>query len=106
MASLEEELRLDQEDDAREALFIMQQLPADLKEQYTTEDILYLMDLIVAYYFDSGLLESNDDEIDIDLQQVAEAVCKIAHDEGHQQYNPADVFFIVQADLDYQEENL
>ena len=74
MASLEEELRLDQEDDAREALFIMQQLPADLKEQYTTEDILYLMDLIVAYYFDSGLLESNDDEIDIDLQQVAEGV--------------------------------
>ena len=106
MASLEEELRLDQEDDAREALFIMQQLPADLKEQYTTEDILYLMDLIVAYYFDSGLLESNDDEIDIDLQQVAEGVCKIAHDEGQQQYNPADVFFIVQADLDYQEENL
>ena len=65
MANLEEELRLDQEDDAREAEYIMQQLPADLKEQYSTEDIHYLMDLIVEYYYESGLLESSDDEIDI-----------------------------------------
>jgi hypothetical protein len=106
MANLEEELRLDQEDDAREAEYIMQQLPADLKEQYSTEDIHYLMDLIVEYYYESGLLESSDDEIDIDLQQVAEGVCKMANDEGHQQYKAADVFFVVQADLDYQEENL
>ena len=106
MANLEEELRLDQEDDVREARFILQQLPADLKEQYSVEDILYLLELVVTYYFDSGLLESNDEEMDIDLQQVAEGVCKMARNEGHQQYNPADVFFIVQADLDYQEENL
>ena len=47
MASLDEELRIDAEEDAREADFILSQLPADLKERYTKDDILRLMDLIV-----------------------------------------------------------
>ena len=53
MASLDEELRIDAEEDAREADFILSQLPADLKERYSKDDILRLMDLIVEYYFES-----------------------------------------------------
>ena len=106
MASLDEELRIDAEEDAREADFILSQLPADLKECYTKDDILRLMDLIVEYYFESGVLDLDDDEVEIDLEQVAEAVCKKAKKEGQGDYKADEVFFVVQADLDYQEQTL
>ena len=86
MASLDEELRIDAEEDAREADFILSQLPADLKERYSKDDILRLMDL--------------------DLEQVADAVCKKAKKEGQGDYKADEVFFVVQADLDYQEQTL
>ena len=62
---------------------------------------------IVDYYYTSGILESNDDEVDIDMEAVADYVCKKAENEGvSKSFNPEEVFFIVQADLDFQEQNL
>lgn len=66
-----------------------------------------IMDAIVDYYYTSGILESNDDEVDIDMEAVADYVCKKAENEGvSKSFNPEEVFFIVQADLDFQEQNL
>ena len=46
------------------------------------------------------------EEVDIDLEEVAAYVCKRAKDEGFcSSFNPEEVFFIVQADLDFQEQN-
>ena len=107
MASLDEEIRLDEEENRRELAFIRTQLPSDVKKFYSDKDILWMMDAIVDYYFDSGILESNEEEVDIDLEAVAEHVCKRAKDEGFcSSFNPEEVFFIVQADLDFQEQNL
>lgn len=108
MASIDEELRLDDEENAREAQFIHDQLPAELKDKFTTEDLLYMMEAIVDYYFTSGVLDQeagSDGCVDIDLQQVAEYVCRKAKEEGRGQYDPEEVFFVAQADLDFQEEN-
>jgi len=106
MATLDEELRMDAEEDAREADFILSQLPSDLKERFTKEEILRLMDLIVEYYYESGVLDLDDDEIEIDLEQVADAICKKAKKERLGDYQSDEVFFVVQADLDYQEQTL
>ena len=107
MASLDEEISLDEEENKRELAFIRTQLPTDLKKYYSDKDILYMMDLIVDYYYTSGILESSDEEIDIDMEAVAEHVCKRAKEEGFSSsFNPEEVFFIVQADLDFQEQNL
>lgn len=106
MASLDEELRLDEEENRRELAFIRTQLPSDVKKFYSDKDILYMMDLIVDYYYTSGILESMEDEVEIDLEEVAGYVCKRAKDEGFcSSFNPEEVFFIVQADLDFQEQN-
>lgn len=81
MADFEEELRLDAEENAREAEFILASLPNELKEKFSTDDILYMMDTIVEYYFESGVLDGDGDEdgcVDIDLQAVAEYVCRKA----------------------------
>ena len=107
MASIDEEIRLDEEESRRELAFIRTQLPSDLKKFYSDKDILYMMDLIVDYYYTSGILESDAEEVDIDIEKVAEYVCNRAKEEGFcSSFNPEEVFFIVQADLDFQEQNL
>ena len=107
MASIEEEIRLDEEENRRELAYIRTQLPTDIKKFYSDKDILYMMDLIVDYYYSSGILETNAEEVDIDLEAIAEYVCKRAKEEGFcSSFNPEEVFFIVQADLDFQEQNL
>ena len=106
MASIEEELRLDEEENRRELAFIRERIPFDAKKHYSDETILYIMDLIVDYYYTSGILESTEEEIDIDMEAVADYVCKKAKEEGVTNLVPEYVLFIVQADLDFQEQNL
>ena len=106
MASIEEEIMLDEQENQRELEFIRCQLPSDAKMHYSDEDILYMMDAIVDYYYTSGILESNDDEIDIDMEAIANYVCQQASQNGVGTFDPQDVFFVVQADLDFQEQNL
>ena len=109
MADFEEELRLDDEENAREVEYIREVLPADLKEKFSEADLRYMMDTIVDYYFTSGVLESEADAdgfVDIDLQKVADYVCAKAAEQGQGDFDPAEVFFVVQADMDFQEQNL
>ena len=106
MASIDEELRLDEEENRRELAFIRERIPFDAKKHYSDETILYIMDLIVDYYYTSGILESTEEEIDIDMEAVANYVCNKAKEEGVTNLVPEYVLFIVQADLDFQEQNL
>ena len=97
---------MDEEENRRELAYIRTQLPSDIKKFYSDKDIFYMMDLIVDYYYTSGILESEAEEVDIDLEEVASYVCKRAKDESFcSSFNPDEVFFIVQADLDFQEQN-
>ena len=106
MASIDEELRLDEEENRRELAFVRERIPFDAKKHYSDETILYMMDLIVDYYYTSGILESTEEEIDIDMEAVANYVCNKAKEEGVTNLVPEYVLFIVQADLDFQEQNL
>ena len=74
MASLDEELLQDEQENRRELEFIRERLPQEVKPHFSDDDLYYFMDAIVDYYFTSGILESTNDEIDIDMQQVADAV--------------------------------
>ena len=106
MASLDEELLLDEEENRRELAFIRERIPFDGKKHYSDETILYMMDLIVDYYYTSGIQESDEEEIDIDLDAVTDYVCSRAKEEGVTNFDSEYVLFIVQADLDFQEQNL
>ena len=104
--TLEEELRLDEEENLREAEFIREQLPTDFKEHFSDDDLLYIIDAIVDYYYDTGILETSGDEVEINLEQVAEHICRQAKKDKQGSFLPEEVFFVVQADLDFQEQNL
>ncbi len=106
MASIEEEILLDEQENQRELEFIRTQIPLDVKTHFSDSDILYMMDAIVDYYYTSGILESSDEEVDIDMEAVAQHVCKQAEEEGAGHFDPQEVFFVVQADLDFQEQNV
>ena len=106
MASIEEELRLDEEENQRELAFIRERITFDGKKHYKDETVLYIMDLIVDYYYTSGILESTEDEVDIDLEAVTDYVCSKAKEEGVNNLIPEYVLPIVEADLDFQEQNL
>ncbi len=110
MIDFEEELRKGATEDEREALYIKEQLPTELKEEFSRTDILYLMERIVDYYYESGLLEDrpgepDDAEVEIDLEQVAEAVWKKAESDGYHRWTADQIFFVVQADLDFMMED-
>jgi hypothetical protein len=105
MASIDDELLLDEQEMQREMVYIREQLPQQLKTKYSDTQLRWMLDTIVDYYVDSGVLDTDDDEVDIDMEQAAAYLCKRAREEDVEDLQPDEVFFVVQADLDYQEEN-
>jgi len=109
MANIDEELQMDAEEDAREVEFIKNQLPSELKTKFSDEDYYYILDKIVDYYYTSGVLDVEPDKdgyVDIDIDKVSEYVCKKAKEDKRGPYDPQDVFFVAQADMDFEEQNL
>ena len=106
MSSFDDELRLDEEENRREIAFIREQLPQELKSRFSDDDLYYFLDAIVDYYYESGILESTDEEVDIDLQKVADAVTEQARRDKQGDFDAEEVFFVVEADMDFQEQNL
>ncbi len=107
MASLDDELLLDAEEDARTIAYIRQHLPAALQEAWDDELLYYFLDLIVEYYAESGILEATPDKdgyVEIDVERVAEHVAAKAKKEKMGDFAPEDLLLVVQAELDCQEE--
>ncbi len=105
MASFDEELLMDEEENKREISFIRKQIPVDMKEKFTDEQLLFIIDAIGTYFYTSGVLDSDDEEVDIDMEAVSQFVCSEAEEEGEGPFDPHEIFFIVEADLDFQEHN-
>ena len=106
MASIEEEILMDEAENRREVAYIREKLPQEMKPHFSEDDILYFIDAIVDYYYDSGILESTADEVEIDMQQVADAITARAKKDGQGTFDAAEVVYVVEADMDFQEENL
>lgn len=104
--SIDEELLQDEQEMKREMAYIRQQLPIDTKEHFADDALLeWVLDAIASYYFESGVLESNADEVDIDMEEVARFVCTLASQERQPALDPQEVRLIAEADLDFQEAN-
>ncbi len=93
-------------DDLQAIEFIRAYLPQDVKPKFTDDDLYYFLDALAEYYTDSGLLDQEPDAdgcVDIDTETVAEAVCQMARREQIGEFDPADVVWVVQAELEYGE---
>ena len=96
--NIDEELMLDAQEDAAAVAFIKNNLPQELQEMFTEEQLYY--------YTESGILDAQPDKegyIDIDEEAVAKYVAKKANKEGMGVFSPNDLLFVVQAHMDFEE---
>lgn len=101
--SIDDEIMLDAEDTRRETAYIREQLPIDDKDTLSNELMAWILDTIACYYYESGILESNDDEVDIDMTEVADYVCRHAESEKQITLDAQLIRLVAEADLDFQE---
>lgn len=93
-------------DDEKTILFIKNYLPQELKEKFSDDELYYFLDLIDEYYTDSGVLDAQPDAdgcVEIDLDKVAEFIVKEARKDEMGDYNPEEIFFVVQGEMEYAE---
>ena len=95
---------LEDDDDEKTIEFIKNYLPQELKEKFTDDDLYYIFDLIVEYYTSSGCLDAQPDDegyINIDQDEIVDYIIKESAEDGMGPYEPEDVFFVVQGEMDY-----
>ncbi len=106
MASLDDELLQDAEDDARAVAFIQQQLPQELKEKFSEEQLYYFLDLIADYYATSGVLDATPDKdgyVDVDIEKMATELSNQAAKEIMGVFTPEEISFVIEAEMDFAE---
>lgn len=105
--NLDEELMQDAQEDAAAVEYIKTHLPQELQEKYTEELLYYFLDVIIEYYTESGILDAQPDKdgfVEIDEETVAAYVAKKAQKEKMGVFDPEELLFVVQAQMDFEEE--
>lgn len=93
-------------DDEKTIAFIKNYLPQELKEKFSDDELYYFLDLIDEYYTESGVLDVQPDAdgcVEIDLEKVADFIVKEARKDEMGDYNPEEIFFVVQGEMEYAE---
>lgn len=84
--------------------FIQNYLPQELKGKFSNDDINYIVDLIYDFYESKGYLNEDpekDGDVEIDEDELIEYVVKNARQDGVGKFEPDDITFIVQGELEY-----
>ena len=88
-------------DDDEAIKFIRNQIPQELKEKFSDDDLNYLVDLIYEFYEDKGFLNDDDTEVDIDLDELTAYVVKNAKKDKVGVYTEEEISFVVDAEIAY-----
>ena len=102
----EDDFLKDDLDDEKTIEYIKNYLPQELKEKYSDDELYYFLDLIDEYYSESGILDAKPDEdgcIEVDLGQIVDYIIKEAHKDEMGEYDPEEILFVVQGELEYTE---
>lgn len=101
MASFEDELLLDAEDNARAVEYIRCYLPQEVKEKFTDDDLYYFLDLIYEYY--ANLNPDADGFIETDEETTAQHLAAMSAKEQYGEFDVEDLRFVVQGESLYAE---
>jgi len=88
-------------DDDEAIKFIRNQVPQELKEKFSDDDLNYIVDLIYEFYEDKGFLNDDDAEVDIDLDELTAYVVKQAKKDKVGTYTEEEIGFVVDAEIAY-----
>lgn len=96
-----DEFGMEDLDDEKTIAYIRERLPQDLKDKYSDDEFYYFLDTIYDYYDKSGILDSNSEYVDIDINEIAEFIAKEAKKNGIGEFDPEELFFVVEGELAY-----
>lgn len=96
-----DEFAMEDLDDEKTIAYIRERLPQELKEKFSDDDFYYILDTIYDYYDKSGILDSSGEFIDIDINDIAQFVAKEAKKNKMGNYDPDELFFIIEGELEY-----
>ena len=92
-------------DEDESVKFIQNYLPQELKEKFSDDDINYIVDLIYDFYESKGFLSEDaaesDEDIEIDEDELVEYVVKNAQKDEVGKFDPDEIRFVVQGELEY-----
>lgn len=92
-------LDYDEDDSLR---FIQDHLPEEMKNEFSDDEINYIVDLIYEFYEEKGFLDENDDtEIEIDEDELLEFIIKNARKDAIREYSDEQIEAIVAGELAY-----
>ena len=103
MGNIEDDFLADAEDDRLTVEFIKNYLPQEVKEKFTEDDLYYFLDVIGEYYVDLLEKTKSEDEVDIDIDAVAQHIAKKAKQEKMGDFDPEDLRWVVDGELEYGE---
>jgi hypothetical protein len=103
---LEQDFLSDELDDEKTIEYIRNYLPQELKEKFSDDELYYFLDVINDFYTTSGILDAEPDAdgcVDIDLEKVASFIVKEAKKDEIGTYDPQEILFVVQGEMEYGE---
>ena len=101
---LEDDFLKNDLDDEKTIEYIKNYLPQELKEKFSDDEFYYFLDLIDEYYSESGILDvqpDGDGYIEVDLGKIVDYIIKEAHKDEMGDYDPDEILFIVQGEMEY-----
>ena len=96
-----DEFAMEDLDDEKTIAYIRERLPQELKEKFSDDEFYYFLDTIYDYYEKSGILDSNNEYVDIDIDEIARFIVKEAKKNNIGEYDAEEIFFIVEGELAY-----
>ena len=100
---MSDNLKFDEDDAIR---FIRSTLPEEVSQQYTDDDILYVIDIIWDWYEKNGYLEISadvTDEEEVNIDRLVEYVQQQIKKDKYAMMDTKDIALIVKGELQYEE---
>ncbi|MDR3261514.1 MAG: hypothetical protein LBT78_06730 [Tannerella sp.] len=89
-------------DDDEAVKFIRNYLPQELKEKFSDDDVMYIVDLVYEFYESKGYLSGADDtEVEIDEDELIQYVVKNAARDDVGKFTSDEITWVVQGELAY-----
>ena len=104
MSSVDNEILLGAEEDAREVAFIQSYMGQENRDKFTEEDIYYCLDVLLEELERISSKADADGFIDIDVEELVGVIEKKAKKEGMGPYDHEALILLVDAELEYNEE--
>lgn len=104
MSSIDNEILLGAEEDAKEVAFILNYMGSENRDRFTEDDVYYCLDVMLEYLDKLEEKADKDGFIEIDAEEVAKHIQKKAKKEGMGPYDLDALILLVDAELDYNEQ--